>query len=112
MSGADDEGESVNFDAFLKKPSVDELYEHVRISTNQYKLGVIHNLDIKKLNNIKLLYEDSDFKALKMFELWHNTKACATGKAVIKMLKKEMIRENTVSESYKKALMKIETLIM
>ena len=47
-----------------------------------------------------------------MFELWLNTKAQATVKAVIKMLKKELISENTVAESYKKALMKIETLSM
>ena len=47
-----------------------------------------------------------------MFELWLNTKAHATGKAVIKILKKELISENTVSESYKKALIKFEWLIM
>ena len=63
------------FDQFLNgKPTVHELYEHVRVGTNWYKLGVLLKLDIKKLNDIRSLNEDSDFKSLKMFELWllHN----------------------------------------
>ena len=43
------------------KPTVHELYEHVRVGTNWHKLGVLLKLDIKTLNDIRSLNEDSDF---------------------------------------------------
>ena len=97
------------FEAFLnRKPSLHELYEHVRIGTNWYKLGVLLKLDVTKLNDVRLLNEDSDFKSLKMFELWLNTNPNATRKEVIETLRKDAIGENATAENYKKALIESE----
>ena len=106
------EGESlVNFDDILnEKPPIDELCEHVRIGTNWYKFGVLLKLDTKKLDDIKLLSEDSDFKALKMFELWRSTNPTATRREIIETLKKEVIADNAVADKYEKALGISETL--
>ena len=90
------------------KPTVFELYEHVRIGTNWHKLGVLLKLDITKLNDIRLMNEDSDFKTLKMFELWLSTNPTATRREIIETLKKPAIGENTVAEQYKHALMECE----
>ena len=100
---------STYFDQFLNgKPTVYELYEHVRVGTNWYKLGVLLKLDITKLNDIRLLNEDSDFKSLKMFELWLSSKPSATRKEIIETLKKPAIGENTVAEQYKETLRESE----
>ena len=94
------------FDQFLnRKPTVHELYEHVRVGTNWYKLGVLFKLDIKTLNDIRsLLNEDSDFKSLKLFELWLSTKPNATRRDIIETLKKDAIGEITAAERYRVAL--------
>ena len=97
------------FDQFLNgKPTVHELYEHVRVGTNWHKLGVLLKLDITKLNDIRLLNEDSDFKSLKMFELWLSSKPNATRKEIIETLKKPAIGENALAEQYKKTLQECE----
>ena len=93
------------FDQFLNgKPTVHELYEHVRVGTNWHKLGILLKLDIKKLNDIRSLNEDSDFKSLKMFELWLSSKPNATRREIIETLKKDVIGEITVAERYRVAL--------
>ena len=97
------EGE-VDLEDFLNgKPTVNELYEHVRVGTNWHKLGVLLKLDIIKLNDIKLLNDDSDFKALKMFELWLSSNPNATRREIIETLQKNALKENTIAEEYKKA---------
>ena len=99
-------GELTCFEAFLnKKPSLHELYEHVRIGTNWYKLGVLLKLDVIKLKDVRLLNEDSEFKSLKMFELWLNTNPNATRKEMLETLQKDAIGENAIAENYKIALM-------
>ena len=103
---------SIYFDQFLNgKPTVHELYEHVRVGTNWYKLGVLLKLDIKKLNDIRSLNEDSDFKSLKMFELWLNSKPNATRREIIVTLKKEALGENAIAERYVSALKEGEYII-
>ena len=93
------------FDQFLNgKPSVHELYEHVRVGTNWQKLGVLLKLDITKLNDIKLLNEDSDIKSLKMFELWLSSKPNPTRREIIETLKKPGISGNAIAEQYKEIL--------
>ena len=93
------------FDQFLNgKPTVHELYEHVRVGTNWHKLGVLLKLDIKKLNDIRSLNEDSDFKSLKMFELWLSSKPNATRREIIETLKKDAIGDITVAERYRVVL--------
>ena len=94
------------FDQFLNgKPTVHELYEHVRVGTNCHKFGVLLKLDIKTLNDIRsLLNEDSDFKSLKLFELWLTTKPNATRRDIIETLNTDAIGEITVAERYRVAL--------
>ena len=100
---------STYFDQFLNgKPTVHELYEHVRVGTNWHKLGVLLKLDIKKLNDIRSLNEDSDFKSLKMFELWLSSKPNATRREIIETLKKPAISENAIAEQYKETLQESE----
>ena len=94
----------VDLEDFLNgKPTVNELYEDVRVGTNWHKLGVLLKLDITKLNDIRQLSEDSDFKALKMFELWLSSNPNATRREIIETLKKDALKENTIAEVYKKA---------
>ena len=94
-----------NFEQFLNgKPSVHELYEHVRVGTNWQKLGVLLKLDTRKLNDIKLLNEDSDIKSLKMFELWLSSDPNPTRREIIETLKKPGISENAIAEQYKEML--------
>ena len=94
----------VDLEDFLTgKPTVNELYEHVRVGTNWHKLGVLLKLDITKLNEIRSLNEDSDFKALKMFELWLSSNPNATRREIIETLQKDALKENTIAEEYKKA---------
>ena len=103
---------STYFDQFLNgKPAVHELYEHVRVGTNWYKLGVLLKLDITKLNDIRSLNEDSDFKSLKMFELWLSSKPNATRREIIVALKKEALGENAIAERYVSALKEGECII-
>ena len=94
----------VDLEDFLNgKPTVNELYEHVRVGTNWHKLGVLLKLDIIKLNDIRQLSEDSDFKALKMFELWLSSNPNATRREIIETLQKDALKENTIAEEYKMA---------
>ena len=96
---------STYFDQFLNgKPTVHELYEHVRVGTNWHKLGVLLKLDITKLNDIRSLNEDSDFKSLKMFELLLSSKPNTTRREIIETLKKPAISENAIAEQYRDTL--------
>ena len=87
-----------------EKPDLDELIQHVRVGSNWYSLGVLLKLDEIKLNDIRKMDEDSDFKASQMFQLWLRTNPNATRRQVINTLKKEPIKAVTVADNYKKAL--------
>ena len=114
LSGTVEEELLVNFDAFLNEtPSVNELCEHVRIGTNWYILGTLLKLDTKKLDDIRFLNESSEFKAIKMFELWLKVNPVATRREIIETLKKKAVAENAVAIKYEKVLeMKGESLII
>ena len=93
------------FESFLgESPTLDELYEHVKLGTKWYEFGILLKLDSKKLNAIEELNKDTDHKALKMFELWLNTSTNATRKQVLETLRKDVIREVAVAEKYEKIL--------
>ena len=93
------------FNQFLSaKPTLHELCEHVNIGTKWYKFGVLLKLDTSKLDGIRVLNEDTDFKTLKMFELWLSTNPKAMRREIIDTLRKPAIGENTVAEQYKVAL--------
>lgn len=94
-----------SFDSFLgESPSLDELYEHVKLGTKWYEFGVLLKLDSKKLNAIEELNKDVDYKALKMFELWLDTSTNVTRRQVLETLRKNSIREVAVAEKYEKIL--------
>ena len=94
-----------SFESFLgESPSLDELYEHVKLGTKWYKFGVLLKLDSKKLNAIEELNKDVDYKALKMFELWLDASTNATRRQVLETLRKNSIREVAVAEKYEKIL--------
>ena len=94
-----------SFESFLgESPTLDELYEHVKLGTKWYEFGVLLKLDSKKLNGIEELNKDVERKALKMFELWLNTSTNATRRQVLETLRKDGIREVAVAEEYEKIL--------
>ena len=100
---------TICFNQFLNvKPTIRELCEHVRINTKWYKFGVLLGLNTTKLNTIRVMTGDDDFKALKMFELWLSTNPKATRREIIETLTKEAIGENTVAEEYKETLKESE----
>ena len=99
-----------DFDAFLNgKPTLIELFKHVRISTKWYQFGVLLEINSAKLNCIDKDCQETDLKTLKMFELWLSTNASATRKQIIDTLRTERIGENTVAEKYQKALFESKT---
>ena len=70
---------NLSFEKFFeKKPTLDELCEHIRIGSKWYQLGIQLKLDPKKLEDIHKLPDDSTYKTAKMFELWLDTKPDAT----------------------------------
>ena len=103
---------SVYFNQFLNgKPTLDELCEHVRVSTKWYTFGVLLKLDTSKLDDIRIMNEDSSFKSLKMFELWLSSKPKAMRREIIETLQKPTIAENVIAEEYKKVLVESKYFI-
>ena len=88
-----------------EKPSLDELYEHVRLGTKWYEFGVLLKLDVRELEAIE---QDQsrrpERKALQMFQLWLNTTANATRRQVIDALRRNVIGEVVLAENYIKAI--------
>ena len=88
-----------------EKPSLDELCEHIRLGTKWYELGVLLKLDVLELEAIE---QDQsrrpERKTLQMFQLWLNTNVNATRRQVIDALKKNVIGEVALAESYIKAI--------
>lgn len=100
---------SIYFTQFLTgKPTVCELCEHVNIGTKWYQFGVLLQLDTTKLDNIREMNGDNDFKAIKMFELWLSTNPSGTRREIMETLKKPAIGKNAVAEEYNKALTESE----
>ena len=96
---------SVTSDKFLNgKPTLAELYEHVRIETKWYQFGVLLKLDTVKLDSIRMMNEEISFKALKMFELWLSFNPKAMRREIIETLQKPTIAEKFIAEEYKRAL--------
>ena len=105
-----DETFPANFDVILSgKPTLDELCEHVDISSKWYKFGVLLKLKIKELDIIRVDYEDDDnIKALKMLELWLSTNPKATRKEIIDVLRKPVVGWNAIAKQYLMALKESE----
>ena len=100
-------GQSVDtyFQRFLnRKPTISELFKHVRVGTKWYTFGVLLKLDTAELDVIDELDKATDFKTFRMFELWLNTNPNATRREVIQTLQKVDIGESAVAEEYIKAL--------
>ena len=93
------------FQGFLnRKPTVSELFKHVRIGTKWYTFGVLLKLDTADLDTIDELNKACDFKTFRMFDLWLNTNPNATRREVIETLQNDYIGESAVAEEYIKAL--------
>ena len=88
-----------------EKPSLDELYEYIRLGTKWYEFGVLLKLDVRELEAIE---QDQsrrpERKALQMFQLWLNTTANATRRQVIDALRRNVIGEVVLAENYIKAI--------
>ena len=95
---------SPSFEEILvEKPTLDELCEHICIGSKWYQLGIQMKLNVKKLEDIHKLPDDSTYKTTKMFELWLDTKPDATRRQVIDALRKEEI---TIAHEYEQILRK------
>ena len=91
------------------KPTVDELYQYVTISTKWYKFGELLKLDTSgDLDNIDQQYKDDDSKVLKMFELWLSTSPNPTRREIIDTLLNPVINESVLAEKYMKGLRESE----
>ena len=94
-------GGDLSFEYMLGvKPSLRELYEHVKISTKWFNFGVLLNLNVNLLNDINSSTESSDVKAIRMFDWWLKTSPNATRRDIIDALKKDTIGEITVANNY------------
>ena len=99
------------FNQFLNgKPTIAELCEHIRVGTKWYTFGVLLKLDTTELDSIRVMNEDTSFKALKMFELWLSSNPIAMRRDIIETLQKPTIAENFIAEEYKRALVESELM--
>ena len=98
------------FDDFLnEKPNLVELCEYVRVDPNKwYKFGVLLELDTNDLDNINQHHNESDMKALKMFQLWLESNPEGTRRDIIDTLRKQAIGQNTLAGEYIKVLRESE----
>ena len=98
---------NLSFEKLLeKKPTLDELCEHIRIGSKWYQLGIQLKLNAKKLEDIHKLPDDSTYKTTKMFELWLDTNPNATRRQVIDALRKKIIEENTIAHEYELVILR------
>ena len=75
------------FQQFLnRRPTVLELFRHIRIGIKWYTFGVLLKLDTAELDTFDELNKACDFKTFRMFELWLNTNPNATRREVIETL--------------------------
>lgn len=81
---------------FNGKPTLAELFEHVRVGTKWYTL----ELDTTKLDSVRFINQESDVKAIKKFELWIGSKPKAMRKEIIDTIQKDTIGENSMAEEY------------
>ena len=94
-----------SFEKFLEaKPTLDELYQHVKVGTNWRLFGKLLKLDEKRLDDIEKMDNNIEEKAMKMFQLWLCNNDNATRKEVIHTLKEEAIRGDNVADNYVKVL--------
>ena len=63
-------------------------------------------LNNKKLDDIYKLPDDSTYNAIKMFELWLDTKPQSTRRQVVDALRNKDIKEITVAHEYEQTLCK------
>ena len=98
---------NLSFEKLLEeKPALDELCEHIRIGSKWYQLGIQLKLNVKKLEDIHKLPDDSTYKTTKTFELWLDTKPDATRRQVLDALKKKVIEENTIAHEYELVMLR------
>lgn len=98
-----EQADDTYFQQFLnKRPTLDELMKYVRVSKKCHEFGVFLCLPAVELDAIEELKQDSNLKALKMFDLWLNTNPNCTRREVIEML--QNIGESAVAEEYVQAL--------
>ena len=103
----------LSFEEILEeKLALDELCEHIRIGSKWYQLGIQLKLNVKKLEDIHKLPDDSIYKTTKMFELWLDTKPDATRRQMIDALRKEVIEEITVAHDYEQTLKSFTSLVL
>ena len=96
---------NLSFEEILEeKPTLDELCEHIRVGSKWYQLGIQLKLNVKKLEDIHKLPDDSIYKTTKMFELWLDTKPDATRRQVIDALRKELM--TVAAHEYEQTLWK------
>ena len=104
-----EQADDAYFQQFLnKRPTLDELMKYVRVSKKWHEFGLLLCLPNIELDAIKELKQDSNFKALKMFDLWLKTNPNCTRRKVIEMLQKDAIGESAVAEEYVQALKESE----
>ena len=87
-----------------KKPTLDELCEHIVIGTKWYQLGIQLKLDVTQLDVIDKETSDVTRKTSKMFQLWLSTSPLATRRHVLEALRKRVIGEGNIANEYEKIL--------
>ena len=94
-----------SFDEILNgKPTSAELCKHVPISTNWYMMGILLELDVRKLNEIEDLPKPVPYKVSKMYELWLDTNPQATRRQILDTLKMEAVGQMSLALYYETIL--------
>ena len=96
-----------SYEDFLETaPSLKELTEYIYVGTKWYTLGIILEVDQKKLQGIEELTRDDVYKTTKMFELWLSGTSKSRSQ-VLEALRKKAVGENAVAKDYENYLRKL-----
>ena len=91
-------------DKLTSKPLLKELVEHAKTS-KWYLLGLLLDLDSKRLNAIKEENSSLVDRLIAMYDLWLDTNPNATNNDVLKALERKSIEEITIANEFRKFLL-------
>lgn len=100
MATQQQQQQHASYEDFLETaPSLKELTEYIYVGTKWYTLGIILEVDQKKLQGIEELTRDDVYKTTKMFELWLSGTS-KNRSQVLKALRKRAVGETAVAKEY------------
>lgn len=87
-----------------ERPSLQELMEYCNVSVRWHSLGIQLSIDGRQLDEIESEYSSIQDKLSHMYKLWLDINPCASREMVINALRKKVINEQTIADTYEKII--------